>query len=81
MLTRLKSDLKAVGAKQSRRAISSGNALCVFLAQNADPHITDPIRAICQQDAIPVQDVPTMRELGDACGISVGAAVAVLLKE
>ncbi len=80
MLTELKSGSRAVGAKQSRRAISSGKALRVYLAGDADPMITDPLRTLSLQYGVPVAEVPTMRALGNACGISVGAAVAVLLQ-
>jgi len=36
--------------------------------------------ALCAQRGIPVTAVPTMKQLGEACGISVGSAVAALLK-
>lgn len=80
MLTRLKTDHKVVGAKQSRRAISDGSAACVFLAADADPQLTDPLLELCKKNGVPTEEVPTMRALGDACGISVGAAVAVALR-
>ena len=79
MLSKLKDGPKVVGLKQSRRAISDGTAALVFLAEDADPHITDPIRELCRQHTVPVADVETMKGLGSACGISVGAAVAVLM--
>ncbi len=79
MLSKLKDDPKVVGLKQSRRAISDGTAILVFLADDADPHITDPIRELCREHAVPIKEVETMKILGAACGISVGAAVAVLL--
>ena len=81
MLTRLKSGSRVVGAKQSRRAIADGNAARVFLAEDADPGLTDPIRAMCAEKGVPVESVSGMRALGAACGISVGAAVAVLLQD
>lgn len=80
MLTRLKTGHKVVGAKQSRRAISDGLAACAFLAADADPQLIDPLMELCQKNGVPIEEVPTMRTLGDACGISVGAAVAVALR-
>jgi large subunit ribosomal protein L7A len=80
LLSKLKDGPKVVGSKQSRRAISEGTAACVFLANDADPHITEPIRELCKQHTVPVSSVDTMKGLGSACGISVGAAVAVLLQ-
>lgn len=79
MISKLKNSPKVVGIKQSCKAIRQGEATFVFLAENADPHLTDPIRQLCQTGGVPMEVVPTMKELGSACGISVGAAVAVLL--
>jgi large subunit ribosomal protein L7A len=36
---------------------------------------------LCAQRGVPVQDVRSMKELGTACGIEVGAATAAILKE
>ena len=65
-----------VGAKQIRKALTSGSAGKVFLARNADPAITDPIIALCQHHGVEFAWVKTMSELGQACGIDVGAAAA-----
>ena len=79
MLSELKNGQKVVGLKQSRRAVAEGKAVRAYLAEDADPHITDTIEALCGEHSVPVEWVAGMRELGAACGISVGAAVAVLL--
>jgi len=65
-----------VGAKQLRKALASGGANKVYLAQNADPAITEPIEAMCREKGVPFLWVRTMAELGKACGIQVGAAAA-----
>ena len=65
-----------VGAKQLRKALSSGRATKVFLAENADPAITLPIMEQCKLNGISVAWVPKMQDLGRACGIEVGAAAA-----
>ena len=65
-----------VGAKQLRKALSQGRATRVFLASNADPAITEPIAALCQQNEVPFAWVKSMTDLGRACGIEVGAAAA-----
>ena len=80
MISKLKTDAKVVGIKQSRKAVLEGNALCVFLADDADPCVTGPLEDLCGERRVPVEHVPGMRALGSACGISVGAAVAALLK-
>ena len=65
-----------VGSKQLRKALNSGSARCVFLAENADPAITEPIEAMCVEGQIPITWVASMADLGRACGIDVGAAAA-----
>ena len=68
-----------VGAKQLRKALNSGAAKYVFLAENADPAITEPIEALCQLNAVNYAWVRSMTDLGHACGIEVGAAAAAAL--
>jgi len=65
-----------VGAKQLKKALLGGRASRVYLAKNADPAITEPIEALCQQYGVPCAWVPSMTELGKRCGIEVGAAAA-----
>ena len=79
MLTALKEGPKVVGVKQTKRAINDGKAACVYLAGDADPRVTAPVEALCAEKGIPVEQVAQMKELGSACGIAVGSAVAALL--
>ena len=65
-----------MGSKQLRKALKNNRARCVFLAENADPAITEPIAAACVAMQIPLTWVATMADLGRACGIEVGAAAA-----
>ena len=65
-----------VGVKQLRKALKNGKARSVFLACNADPAITEPIAALCQQNNVDYAWVRSMTDLGHACGIEVGAAAA-----
>ena len=79
MLTELTAKDKVVGLKQTRRALAAGQAARVFLARDADPHITEPLEAICSLAGVPVEDSHTMAELGCACGIAVGTAACAIL--
>lgn len=81
MLSQLTGSPKVVGAKQTKRALTEGKALTVYLAEDADPRITEAVRDLSQACGVPVVDVPMMKELGRACGIAVGAAVAALVRE
>ena len=76
MLSQLAHRRCVVGSKQLRKALESGRARLVFLARNADPAITEPIEAMCQLKSVEYTWVQSMLELGQACGIEVGAAAA-----
>ena len=65
-----------VGVKQLRKALKSGRAQHVFLAENADPALTEPIEQMCLEKGVELTWVPSMADLGRACGIEVGAAAA-----
>ena len=80
MLDELAAREKIVGIKQLRKALRDETAAKVFVAKDADPKITDPILEICRANGITVEETETMAELGKACGIEVGAAVAAILK-
>ena len=72
-------DRKVVaGAKQLRKAISSQSVFRVYLARNADPAITEPLADVCREQKVSVSWVRSMKELGAACGIEVGAAAAAI---
>ena len=79
MLSELKTASKVTGAKQVTRALKNGSVRLVFLAQDADPRVTDPVALLCQEQGVETEIVPTMTELGAACGIAVGSAVAAIL--
>ncbi|MEG2000733.1 MAG: ribosomal L7Ae/L30e/S12e/Gadd45 family protein [Evtepia sp.] len=70
---------KVVGAKQVARALRDHRARCVYFAQDADPRVTEPIELICSEQDVPTEFFPGMSELGTACGISVGSAVAAII--
>ena len=69
-----------VGAKQLKKAVRAGTVRCVYLAENADPALTQPLEALCGENQIQLTWVATMADLGSACGIEVGAAAAAVLK-
>lgn len=79
MLAELSSNPKVVGVKQVRRAVEAGKARRVFLAADADPRLIEPIAALCAERGVETVEAAGMKDLGRACGISVGAAVAALL--
>ena len=79
MLEELKQGDRLVGAKQTRRALKVGRAKKLFIAKDADPHLLQPLVQEAVRTGVRVEQADTMKELGAACGIAVGAAVAVLV--
>ena len=79
MLDELKTQRKVVGIKQLRKSMKDGQIKLAYVAENADPKLTDPLTEECQKFGVELIVVPTMAELGQACGISVGAAAAGIL--
>ena len=72
-------DRMIVGAKQLKKALRAGRVRQVFLAENADPAVTEPLAGACNENCIPVAWIRSMSELGRACGIDVGAATAAVV--
>ncbi len=80
MIDELNTDRKVVGLKQTRRAVKEGTAAKVFVARDASAAIREELTALCGDKKVPVKLVTSMQELGESCGISVGAAAAAVLK-
>lgn len=80
MISKLIDHDKIVGAKQVKKALQNGELEIVFIAEDADKNVTDEIARTCKTKDVQVVYVENMRQLGDACGIDVNAAVAALIK-
>lgn len=70
-----------IGTKQTVKAVELGNAVHVFVAQDADPRMVTRIIQLCEQRGVKLTRVDTMRNLGRTCGIEIGAAMAALIEE
>ena len=81
MLDKLKeAPKKIIGTKQTLKAVNKDQVKLVFIAQDGEEHVVSPLKEICREKGIEVVPVSTMKELGEACGIQVGAASAAILK-
>ena len=63
-----------------KKAIEQGRASMVIVADDADSQITLSIRSMCEARRIVITHVDSMKELGKACGIEVGAATVAILQ-
>ncbi len=68
-----------MGTKQLKKAVLSGKAKRVYLAENADPALTEPLETLCSEHHIHITWVASMSDLGRSCGIEVGAAAAAVV--
>lgn len=75
----LKQASRVIGAKQVKKAITRGIASKVFIACDAEPHVVEPIKQLCQQHQVEIEMVTSKKALGEACGIDVGSATVALL--
>ena len=72
---------KIIGTKQTLKALEKGLAKKVFIASDAEQHVTKPLIRLCEEKGVPVVMIDTMKDLGNACGIDVGCASAALVEE
>lgn len=72
---------KTVGSKQTLKAVLRKEAKAVYIAADAERHVTEPIRQACAQNNVTVIEVDSMRTLGRTCGIDVGCAAAAITEE
>jgi len=79
MLNELENAAKVVGVKQVRRALANGQARRLYLAKDADPQLTEPLERQGREQGVEVIWADTMKALGRACRIAVGAAVAAVI--
>ncbi len=80
MLNELAKSEKVVGIKQTMKAVTDGNAVKVFIAEDAEERVRAPLAQKCAESGVELEGVPSMLELGKACGIDVGSAAAAIIR-
>jgi len=68
-----------VGTKQTVRALKEGRVQEVIVAEDADAFIINNILTAAKEANIPVTKVDSMKKLGKACKIQVGAAAVAII--
>mgnify|MGYP005821615731 CR=1 FL=1 len=71
---------KTVGVRQTVKAVRRGELERVFAARDADPAVMRDLLDLCAANGVEVVWVDTMKELGEACGIEVGASSCGLFR-
>ncbi|MGE5676523.1 MAG: ribosomal L7Ae/L30e/S12e/Gadd45 family protein [Pseudomonadota bacterium] len=75
------SNKRIVGLKQTVKAVRNGTAKFVYVAEDADDFIKQSVLDACGGTDLQIIYVSSMKELGDACGIDIGASTAAIIKE
>lgn len=77
---KVKQEIKfVIGTKQTVKALKKNNAKKVIIAKDADPKIISDVVQMATENNVPIQYAESMRKLGKACGIDVGAATVAVL--
>ncbi len=71
---------KVVGTKQTLKTINKGEAKHVIIAKDAEEKVVSPLIELCKEKDISWSYAESMSELGNACGIKVGASAAALIE-
>jgi len=79
-LTQIQSRI-IIGVKQTLRAMKNGEISEVYIAEDADRHITNQVIELAEEQSIPYTSVPSKKDLGIACGIDVGTSTAAVKHE
>lgn len=69
-----------IGVKQTTKVLAGGHAKLIFIAKDAEQHVVRRIIQLATEQGVEIIFVETMKELGRACNIDVGAATAVIEK-
>lgn len=80
MPARLMRATKVVGAKQTIKALDDHVVKAVYIAKDADNKVVQPVIDKCKRLNVELVYLNTKAELGRACGIDVGAAVASIIE-
>ncbi|MDO4178464.1 MAG: ribosomal L7Ae/L30e/S12e/Gadd45 family protein [Phascolarctobacterium sp.] len=70
---------RTVGVKMTEKAVKKQLVKLVFIANDADEHVVEKLRELCETNNISPLTSWNMLELGRACGIHVKAAACAIL--
>jgi len=67
-----------IGTKQTVKALKLGTVKEIVVAKDADPKIALKVANSAKEANVPVLYVDSMKKLGKACGIEVGAVTVAI---
>lgn len=69
-----------IGTKQTVKALKEGKVQVLFIATDAEAKVTAKVIEEALGLDVPIQYVDSMKKLGKACGIEVGAAAVAIIR-
>lgn len=80
MISELEKKALKTGFKEVMNVLSQNRAARVIIAEDCEDKIKIPVSEAAQKSGISAEYANSMKELGKACGIDVGASCAAVLK-
>lgn len=71
---------KVIGIKQSTKAINNGEGIVLYIAEDANDELIEPLIKLAREKGIEIKPVETMKILGRMCSIEVKAAATLILE-
>ena len=68
------------GMRTTLRAVESGKAERVFIAEDADVFVRKHVQEVCKAQNVPYEYVPDMKTLGGKAGLEIKTACAAILR-
>jgi large subunit ribosomal protein L7A len=69
-----------IGTKQTVKALKDGNVRELIIANDADAKVTAVVVKEALDINVPILYVDSMKKLGKACGIEVGASTVAIIR-
>ncbi|MCC3358876.1 50S ribosomal protein L7ae-like protein [Bacillus sp. REN16] len=68
-----------IGTKQAVKAIQTEKVVEIVVAEDADRRVINKVLQLADEQQIPISKVDSMKKLGKACGIEVGASTVAII--
>ncbi|WP_099352735.1 50S ribosomal protein L7ae-like protein [Fredinandcohnia onubensis] len=68
-----------IGTKQAVKAIQTDKVTEIVVAEDADRRVINKVLQLAEAQQIPISKVDSMKRLGKACGIEVGASTVAII--
>ncbi|THE12145.1 50S ribosomal protein L7ae-like protein [Bacillus timonensis] len=68
-----------IGTKQTVKALQTDMVSEIVVAEDADRRVINKVLQLAEEQQIPITKVDSMKKLGKACGIEVGASTVAII--